>query len=74
MNDLRRSIFDQREPIFGPEDLRDFRSERVYLGLLGLISSLKKPDLGLRGLERGGVQTDGWTNGPRDERKFIFNR
>ena len=36
---------------FGPER-GDFRSERVNLGHLGLISSLNEPDFGLRG--RGG--------------------
>ena len=31
----------------------DFRSERVGLDLIGLISGLKEPDLGLGGLNRG---------------------
>ena len=50
---------------FGPET-GDFTSERVDMGLLGLISGLKEPDLGLRGLGGGcmdgrmDVWTDGW--------------
>ena len=41
---------------YGPES-GDFRSEQAALCLLGLISGLKEPDLGLRGL-RGDVCTD----------------
>ena len=47
---------------FGPER-GDFRSERVDLGLLGLISGVKEPDFGLRGIRGGGdVHRDGWTD------------
>ena len=45
---------------FGP-DIGDFRYERVDLGLLGLISGLKEPDLGLRALGGDG-RTDRWTD------------
>ena len=41
--------FGSKRGNFGPER-GDFKSERVDLGLLGLISGLKEPDLGPRGL------------------------
>ena len=52
---------------YGPER-GDFGSERVDLGLLGRISGLKEPDLGLRGLGGGDVRTDVRTYGRTDVR------
>ena len=49
-------------------DLKEviFRSERVDLGLIGLISGLNEPDLGLNGLRRGDVRMDGYTDGRKE--------
>ena len=44
----------------------DFGTERVDLGFVGLISSLKEPDLGL-GRD---IWIDRWTDGKTDGRKF----
>ena len=52
----KEADFGSKRANFGPER-GDFRSKRVGLGLIGLISSLKEPDLVLSGL-RGGC-TDG---------------
>ena len=40
------------------------------MGLIGLISGLKEPDLGQSGLGGGNVRTDGQTDGWTDVRKF----
>ena len=58
----KEADFGSKRAHFGPER-GDFRSKRVDLGLIGLISGLKEPDLGLRGL-------GGKTYGQTDVRKF----
>ena len=50
---------------FGPVR-GDFKSVRVDLGLLVLISGLKEPDLGLRGMGGMDGQTEGWMEGRTD--------
>ena len=44
----KEADFGSKKAIFGP-NRGNFRSERVDLGLIGLISGLKQPDLGLSG-------------------------
>ena len=48
----KEADFGSKRANFGPER-GDFRSKRVDLGLIGLISGLKEPDLDLSGLGRG---------------------
>ena len=57
----KEADFGSKRANFGPER-GDFRSKRVDLGLIGLISGLKEPDLDLSGLG-GDVRTDGHTDG-----------
>ena len=59
--------FRSERATFGPKR-GDFSSERVDLGLTGLISGLKEPDLGLVALGGG---TYGWTYGRMDGHKEI---
>ena len=54
----KEADFGSKRANFGPER-GDFRSKRVDLGLIGLISGLKEPDLGQSGLGGGGGRTDG---------------
>ena len=56
----KEADFGSKRANFGPER-GDFRSKRVDLGLIGLISGLKEPDLDLSGLGGGDVRTDGRT-------------
>ena len=44
----KEADFGSKKAIFGP-NRGNIRSERVDLGLIGLISGLKEPDLGLSG-------------------------
>ena len=64
----KEADFGSKRANFGPER-GDFRSKRVDLGLIGLISGLKEPDLDLSGLREGGC-TDGRTYVRTDVRKF----
>ena len=66
----KEADFGSKRANFGPER-GDFRSKRVDLGLIGLISGLKEPDLDLRGLGGGDVRTDGRTYVRTDGRKEI---
>ena len=62
----KEADFGSKRANFGPER-GDFRSKRVDLGLIGLISGLKEPDLGQSGLRgtygRMYRRTDGRTDG-----------
>ena len=64
----KEADFGSKRANFGPER-GDFRSKRVDLGLIGLISGLKEPDLDLSGLG-GDVRMDGRTYVRTDLRKF----